>query len=243
MQLDVLAFGPHPDDLELTCGGTLIALGDQNYSVGVIALTRGELGTLGTPEIRTREFEEATQLMGVAEGTILDIPDGDIQSNRENQLKVIRQIRRHRPKIVLAPYWRDRHPDHERASLLVKEAAFLAGLEKIETDEPPYRPYRVLFYPCRYEFSPSFIVDISDSHERKLKAIQAYKSQFQSSRKEGDIEINISRPEFLEAVVTRAKQYGSYIGTAYGEPFLVREPLRLDDPVKFFGSEYLNSFV
>ena len=243
MQLDVLAFGPHPDDLELTCGGTLIALSDHNYSVGVIALTRGELGTRGTAEIRTREFEEAAQLMGVAERTILDIPDGDIQSNRENQLKVIHQIRRHRPKIVLAPYWRDRHPDHERASLLVREATFLAGLEKIETKEPPYRPYRVLFYPCRYEFSASFIVDISDSHERKLKTVQAYKSQFQNSSKDNESETSISRPEFLEAVVTRAKQYGSYIGTAYGEPFLVREPLRVDDPVKFFGPEYLNSFV
>lgn len=241
VQLDALAFGAHPDDVELTCGGTLIKLRARNYDIGVIALTQGEAGTLGSAAIRATEFEEAADIIGLSAHKMLDIPDGNIVSNQENRIKVIVEIREYRPKIVFAPYWIDRHPDHERASLLVREAAFLAGIKKIETNQPAHRPYRVIYYPSRVEFQPSFIVDVTESHERKLKAIQAYRSQLLSEP--GAEKTNISRPEFLEAVVTRAKQYGSYIGAAYGEPFLVREPLRMDDPVNFFDSQYLDALL
>ena len=244
MQLDVLAFGPHPDDIELTCGGTLIKLSDQGYTTGVIALTRGELGTRGSPEIRSREFRKASCLLGAKVHCVLDIPDGYIRSTQENHLKIIREIRRHRPKIIFAPYWHDRHPDHERASVLIREAAFLSGLEKIKTNQGSYRPLRVIFYACRYEFNPSFIVDISAVHERKLEAVAAYKSQFNSTSKPNyEKTTNISISEFMESVIARAKQYGSYIGTAYGEPFLVREPIRIDNPIDFFDEMYLKSFV
>ncbi|MFQ5708408.1 MAG: bacillithiol biosynthesis deacetylase BshB1 [bacterium] len=241
MQLDALAFGAHPDDVELTCAGTLIKLGASGYKTGVIALTHGELGTRGSAEIREAEFAESGKIMGLAVHKMLDLPDGNVELNWQNKLKVIREIRAYKPRIVFAPYWVVRHPDHGHASDLVREAAFLAGLQKIETGQEAHRPFKVIYYQCRFEFAPSFIVDVTEFHELKIKAIQAYRSQFHNPEKHkyGDEETNISRPEFLEAIITRSRQYGSYIGVKYAEPFLVREPMRLQDPVQFFGPEYL----
>lgn len=243
--LDVLAFGAHPDDVELTCAGTLIKLGRRGYRTGVVALTAGELGTRGTAEIRARESAEAARIMGVSERQTLGLPDGDLNVTPERKHLVIEVIRAFRPRIVLAPYWEDRHPDHANGGRLVLESCFFAGLKKIDTGQEAFRPNRVLFYPSRYEFRPSFIVDISDSHEQKLEAIRAYRSQFHRAGEDVRDEetTNISRPGFLDAIVARARQYGSYIGVDFGEPFLVREPLRLDDPVAFFGPEYLESFL
>ena len=241
MQIDILAFGAHPDDIELTCAGTIIKLGAMGYKTGVIALTQGELGTRGTAEIRAQEFEAAGKILGLSIHKMLDIADGNVAVTDENKLKVIREIREYKPRIVFAPYWKVRHPDHGHASHLVREAAFFSGLKKIDTGQEAHRPFKVVYYPGRFEFAPSFIVDVSEHHEQKVDAIQAYKSQFHNSEKNkyGDEETNISTPEFLEAIITRDKQYGSYIGAKYGEPFLVREPMRLDDPVDFFGPEYL----
>jgi len=245
MKLDALAFGAHPDDVELTCAGTLIKLNAKGYSTGVVSLTQGELSTRGNTITRAREFAAAAEIMSVKAHRLLSLPDGDINSSWDQKLAVIREIRELRPGIVFAPYWRDRHPDHARASDLVREASFLSGLSKIDTDQEAHRPNRVLFYPCRYEFKPSFIVDISEFHDRKMAAIQAYQSQFNNSANSlfGETETNISHPAFIRAITTRAKQYGSYIGVEYGEPFLVREPVNLDDPVAFFGKEYLDTFV
>lgn len=245
MHLDVLAFGAHPDDVELTCAGTLIKLSRQGYKTGVVALTRGEMSSRGSVENRTLEFENAARLMGVSAFRQLDLPDGYLENNREQREKVIREIRRLKPRLVMAPFWEDRHPDHAHASRIVSDAAFLAGLAKIETGQDAHRPLRVLFYPSRFEFKPSFVVDVSEVHEEKLAAIRAYRSQFHHEEKSefGSVETNISHPGFLEAVVTRARQYGSYIGTEFGEPFLVREPMRMDDPVAFFGDGYAKAFV
>jgi bacillithiol biosynthesis deacetylase BshB1 len=231
--VDVLAFGAHPDDVELGCGGTLVKLGEMGYKTGVIALTRGELGTRGSKQIREREFTEAAGILGLTGYKVLDIPDGDIVVNMENKLKVVREIRAFRPRVVFAQYWKDRHPDHAHASNLVREAAFFAGLKKIDTGQAPHRPDRVVYYAGRYEFKPSFVVDISGQHAKKVAAINAYKSQFHNPEKSkyGDDETNISNPEFLDAIVTRAKQYGAYLGVQFGEPFFVREPILLDDPV------------
>ncbi len=233
MQLDSVAFGAHPDDIELFCGGTLIKLGSQGYKIGVISLTQGELGTRGSPEIRSQEFQEAATLLKLSTHKMLDIPDGDVAVNWENKLKIIREIRTYQPAVVFAPYWKDRHPDHENTSNLVREAAFLSGLKKIETDQQAHRPYKVIYYPCWFEFRPSFVVDITECHDQKIKAIQAYRSQFDhpDKKKFGDDETLISRPEFLEKITTRDRYYGSSVGTTFGEPFLVREPLRLDDPI------------
>jgi len=245
MKLDALAFGAHPDDVELTCAGTLIKLSAKGYATGVVSLTQGELGTRGNTEIRAREFAAAAEIMSVKAYRLLNLPDGDLSGDWHQKLKVIQEIRSFKPRIVFAPYWKDRHPDHARASKLVTEASFLAGLSKIETGQEAHRPNRVVYYPCRYEFKPSFIVDVSEFHHRKMEAIQAYESQFHHMGKSrfGETETNISHPAFIRAIATRAKQYGSYIGVEYGEPFLVREPLNLDDPVAFFGREYLDSFV
>jgi bacillithiol biosynthesis deacetylase BshB1 len=245
MKLDALAFGAHPDDVELTCAGTLIKLNKKGYSTGVVALTQGELGTRGDIKIRAREFAAAAEIMNVKVHQILNLPDGNLTSSWEQKLAVITAIRSFKPGIVLAPYWEDRHPDHERASELVREASFLSGLAKIDTGQEVHRPNRVLFYPNRYEFKPSFVVDVSEVHHLKMQAIQAYESQFHSPTKLrfGETETNISHPAFIRAIATRAKQYGAYIGVEYAEPFLVREPLKLEDPVAFFGPEYLDSFV
>jgi bacillithiol biosynthesis deacetylase BshB1 len=241
MDLDALAFGAHADDAELACGGTLIALAALGHKTGVIVLTRGEIATRGSVEIRAQEFTNSARIMGLTAHQMLDIPDGRVETTWENKLKIIEALRTYRPKIVFAPYWVDRHPDHEQTSYLVHAAAYLAGLKKLETGQPPFRPNKVIFYPSRFEFMPSFIVDISDSHEKKMNAVMAYRSQFHGrddaeSESEGTL---ISRPEFLESIETRDRQYGGYIGVKYGEPFFVREAIKLKDPVEFFGPEYL----
>lgn len=236
MKIDAMAFGAHPDDIELTCAGTLIKLASNGYQTAVIAVTGGELGTRGTPEMRAAEFSRAAAVMGAGVHRCLDIADGNVQATWANKLKVIEVIREFQPHIVFAPYWVDRHPDHVNTSALVSEAAFLSGLKKVDTGQPPHRPQRVVFYPCRFDFTPSFIVDVTQEHDRKLEAIRAYQSQFYDPARSqsGEAETNISHPGFLETIVARARQYGSYIGTEFGEAFLVREPLKLDDPVAFF---------
>ena len=148
MELDLLAFGPHPDDVELFCSGTLIKLGLKGYKTGIVCLTRGELGTRGSPEIRSSEFEEAAAILGLAFHQVLDMPDGAITPDEASKQELIRIIRARRPNIVLAPYWEDRHPDHYHASRLVQEASFLAGLKGIDTGQDAYRPGRVIYYPC-----------------------------------------------------------------------------------------------
>jgi len=243
VKLDALAFGAHADDVELACSGTMIKLGVKGYKTGIITLTRGEMGTRGNAEIRAEEFKEAGKVIGLAAHHMLDIPDGRVEVTWENKLKIIGEIRSYKPRIVFAPYWVARHPDHEKTSHLVREAAFLAGLKKMDTDQEAFRPHKVIYYQTRFEFEPSFIVDISDVHEVKMKSILAYKSQFHHYLKTefGDEETLLSKPEFLDRIETRDKQYGTYIGVKYGEPFLIRESLKLNDPVEFFGPEYLET--
>lgn len=242
MTLDVLAFGAHADDAELSCGGTLIKLAGKGYKTGVVALTRGETGTRGSAETRAREFAKAAEAMGLAAHKMLDIPDGRVEVTWENKLKIIAEIRAHKPRIVFAPYWIDRHPDHENASQLVRASVYLAGLKKVETAQEAFRPVKVVFCQSRFEFAPSFIVDITDAHAQKMNAIRAYASQFhrpdQPESTPASGETLISRPEFLDLIEARDRRYGAQIGAKYGEPFLVREALKVDDPVAFFGPDY-----
>jgi bacillithiol biosynthesis deacetylase BshB1 len=241
MDLDALAFGAHADDVELGCGGTLVKLAGLGYKTGVVVLTQGEMATRGSAAIRAREFTNASKVLGLTTHEMLDIPDGRVEGTWENKLKIIGVLRALRPKIVFAPYWVDRHPDHEQTSHLVRQAAYLAGLKKLETGEPPFRPRKLIYYQTRFEFTPSFIVDISDAHEQKMKAVRAYESQFHRPGRgeSGGEETLIGRPEFLDTVETRARHYGAHIGAKFGEPFLVREAIRVEDPVGFFGPEYL----
>ena len=244
VKLDALAFGAHADDVEIGCSGTIIKIGALGHKTGVISLTKGEMATRGTPEIRAEEFRNASEIMGLSVHKMLDIPDGRIEKTWENKTKIIKEIRTYKPRIVFAPYWITRHPDHEQTSILVRECAFLSGLKKIETGQEPFRPNKVIFYQTRFEFKPSFIVDISDFHQQKMNAILAYKSQFLNFKKAKDEhgeETLINRPDFMERIETRDKQYGIYIGVKYGEPFLIREALKLNNPADFFGPEYLET--
>ncbi len=240
--LDVLAVGTHPDDLELVCGGTMILLANRGHRVGAVDLTRGELGTRGSGEIRAKETQAANRFLKVAARENLGIPDGDIENTLENRLRVIRVLRKYRPRLLLVPYWEERHYDHVRASLLVSEAAFQSGLPKIDTGQESFRPYRILFYAGRISFRPSFVVDITETFEAKMQAIRSYRSQFhdpdetreskESETKES--ETMISTPYALEVIETMGHYYGAMIGARYGEPFVLREPLELTDPVAFF---------
>jgi bacillithiol biosynthesis deacetylase BshB1 len=240
MDLDALAFGAHADDVELGCGGTLIKLTGLGYKTGVVALTRGEMGTRGDAETRAREFDDSARIIGLAAHRMLDIPDGRVEVTWENKLKIIETIRAHRPRIIFAPYWVARHPDHEQTSLLVRQAAYLAGLMKLDTGQPPVRPHKVIYYPSRMEFRPSFIVDISDSQPQKMRAVKAYGSQFEvqgqdAAESDGTL---IGRADFLAGVETRDRYYGGHIGVTYGEPFFIRGILPIKDPVECFGPEY-----
>lgn len=235
-KLDVLAFGAHPDDVELMCGATVISSVQKGHRVGVISLTAGELGTRGNALQRAREFDESARIMGIAMHKALDIPDGDIELNYENRIKVIREIRTYRPKIVFAPYWETRHPDHAHCSHLVREAVFYAGLGNIDTAQRKFRPSKVIYYSELFDFHPSFIVDVSHTFEGKMEAIKAYKSQvFNPDAKSDEKERTlISSPEFMEMIIARGKFYGAKIGAKYGEPFFIREPLKVKDPMTLF---------
>ena len=235
MRLDVLAIGAHPDDIELSCGGTIIKLVKQRRRVGVVDLTEGELGTRGSREIRAREAREAARVMGVTTRVSLGIPDGNIELNTENRLKVIRLIREYRPEILLIPYPVDRHPDHEHAHALCREAWYYAGLLRIETEsrgkkQVPHRPRAFYQYMQWFQFAPSFIVDISDEFDRRMKAVRAFKSQFYDPAST-EPETRLSRPDFLEMIRTRLAYHGERIGKKYGEPFYSVQPITIDDVV------------
>lgn len=234
--LDVLAFEAHPDDVELTCAGTLIKLKDLGYKVGVVALTRAERGTRGNAQTRLAEFEASAKVMRLDAWEALDIPDGDIALTPANREKVIRTVRKYRPQLVFCPYWEDRHPDHANASRLVREALFHSGLVRIDTGQEPHRPGTVIYYPLYLEFAPSFVVDVTASFERKLEAIRCYRSQFHTADTAfADAPQTIlSNPDFLDFIITRAKYWGGKIGVAYGEPFLWHGPVPVQDPVATF---------
>ena len=242
--LDILAIGTHPDDLELCCGGTLIKLSKQGHRVGALDLTRGELGTRGTSDIRARETIAANQHLKLSVRENLGIPDGDIENSLDNRLKLIRAIRQHRPRLLLIPYWEERHYDHVRASLLASEAAFQSGLSKIDTGQANFRPFRTLFYAGRITFRPSFVVDVTETFDAKMRAIRSYRSQFHNEGKAGASQNRatkqpstmISTPYALEVIETMCRYYGAMIGARYGEPFMLREGLELRDPVAFFGN-------
>jgi len=232
MNLDVIVFAAHPDDAELAMGGTIAKLTKNNFKVGIIDLTRGELGTRGTPDIRQKEAFQAAIILKVAIRDNLLIPDGNIMNNKENLIKVVMAIRRYKPKIIFAPYFEDRHPDHIDASILIKRAMFQTGLQKIKTFDKeviqnPFRPTSLFYYMLTYTFNPSFIQDISDTFEKKMNAVGAYSSQFHNP-KSTEPETFISKPEFIKFIESRASFYGFQIGKSYGEAFFSEEKIELD---------------
>jgi bacillithiol biosynthesis deacetylase BshB1 len=231
--VDILACGAHPDDVELGCGGSLAAFAARGKSFGILDLTRGEMGTRGTPEIREREAEEAARTLGAAFRVTLDLGDGGLRTDRDAELRIVEVVRRARPRLLIAPYPDDRHPDHARAGRLLKEASFYAGLRALETGVPAHRPQQVVFYFATYVGSPSFLVDVSGVLERKLAALAAYRSQFHDpSSKEP--ETFISRKGFVEAITARARFFGAMANVEHAEGFVSPFPPRVDDPVAAF---------
>lgn len=236
--LDVLAFGAHPDDVEIQCGGTLLKLVALGYSTGIVDLSRGEMGTRGTPEERAIEANTAAKVLNVSVRENLDIPDGKISISEEYRKRVATIIRKHRPKLVIAPYSEDSHPDHAYTGKLIFEGAFIAGLRRYELEGEPFRPATILYYPSHYEFSPSFVIDITEFQEQKVKAIQCYVSQLHQ-KKSNEPATNISSPDFQERLDLRSRYYGESIGVRFGEPFWTRQPIPVQDPVVLFGEKTL----
>lgn len=223
MKVQVLAFGAHPDDVELGCGGTLILHQLKGYTTGIIDLTYGELGTRGTVDIRKKEAENASKVMNLSIRENLGFRDGFFKNDEEHKLKIIEVIRAYQPDIVICNALTDRHPDHGRGGDVVEEAAFLSGLRMIETkrnneNQQPWRPSVVYRYIQFRDLKPDFLVDISDVMETKLNAIKMHSSQFYDPN---SIEPStlISSPEFLDNVKNRASYYGQYIGAKYAEGF------------------------
>jgi len=232
-KLDVLAIGPHRDDLELSCGGTLVRLRRLGYRVGMADLTAGEMGTRGTAEERAAEAVRAARVMGISYRVNLGLPDGNVQPTAEATDALIRLIRATRPALVLAPHPDEgRHPDHGVAGRLVPDAAFRAGLKKWETGQPHHRPLRVVHYMMHTIFAPTFIVDVSDEWPTKMEALRCYHSQLAvpGASDKGE-QTYISSPEFLEMIEARGRFYGAQIAATYGEAFFQREVIRIDDPM------------
>lgn len=254
--LDLLAIAAHRDDIEQTCGGTLLKMSQLGHRTGILDLTRGEMGTRGTALERAQEAADAARILGVSWRRALDIPDGRVENTWENRLKVAGVIREVRPRVVILPFWEGRHPDHYTCSTLGYEACFLAGLAKLELHPPqpeaveisvlpkdsptakgplaPHRPYKIIYATLYYDIRPTFVVDIGDQFEGKLASIMAYKSQF--SDQEAGKEIFPAHAEIRTRVDAMARHYGMLAGVTHAEPFLQKEIGLIDDlmaiPVK-----------
>lgn len=236
MNFDVIAVSPHPDDAEIACSGTLIQLVDQGYRVGLVDLTEALLATRGDPLTRSDEAQNATEIMGIQKRFRLGLKEGALEPVTENLYKLVRLIRETRPYVILAPYAEDRHPDHSASSRLVQAACFWSGVTRYGDNQAPHRPHRLINYFLHWEGPVSFIVDISSTFDRKLKAIRSFHSQFLAHP--GDRALTyISRPEFLEKIINRARYYGSKIGAEYGEPFYTHETNRVEDIVSWANTQ------
>jgi|RhiMethySRZTD1v2_1073278.scaffolds.fasta_scaffold45868_5 bacillithiol biosynthesis deacetylase BshB1 len=228
--VDVIVFGPHPDDIEICTGGLVLVLRQRGYTVGGVDMTAGEAGTRGHRAGRAVEAARGAEALGLAFRECLELPDGGVVNDVASRDKVIDVIRRHRPRMVVAPWPADDHPDHSRTGEIVKEARFLAGAARIGPPGEPWRPSRVLFYPSRQPMMPTLVVDVSAVFERKLAAIRAHASQLHDPQSKEPL-TTISAPGFLEAVTAAHRHFGAMIGVTYAEPYLVEGPLAVDDPL------------
>jgi bacillithiol biosynthesis deacetylase BshB1 len=250
--LDILAIAAHRDDVEQTCGGTLLKMAQRGYRTGILDLTQGEMGTRGTAQDRAREAAEAARILKVSFRHALDIPDGRVENTWENRLKIARIIRQERPRVVVLPYWQGRHPDHYNCSTLGYEACFLAGLSKLQMEEErqasdggttpianawknrPHRPFKIVYATLYYDIRPTFVVDITEQFEARLESIYAYQSQY-ADQEAGRSDFP-AHAEVRERVTAMAQFYGMLAGVRYGEPFLQKEVGLVEDltmiPVK-----------
>jgi N-acetylglucosamine malate deacetylase 1 len=233
LNLDLLAFGAHPDDVELVAGGTLLKMAQRGYKTGIIDMTRGERGTRGSPEIRVREATASARILKLRVRENLAMEDAHVAVEKSSRLKVIDALRRFRPRIVITHYWEDPHPDHRATSGIVTDACFLAGLMKIDTGQPRFRPQKILYFMLPHYVLPTLVVDVTDQFEARMRACRAYRSQMYNPRS-NELETRLSTPEFLDRLEANHRYYGNLIHAKYGEAFYSREVLRIDDPVAFF---------
>jgi bacillithiol biosynthesis deacetylase BshB1 len=254
MPLDILALAAHRDDVEQTCGGTLLKMAERGYRTGILDLTQGEMGTRGTSEDRAREAAEAARILKASWRQALDIPDGRVENTWENRLKVARVLREQRPRVLILPYWEGRHPDHYTASVLGYEAAFIAGLAKLAVSPQlsavshdsagvagegagatlPHRPFKIIYASLYRDVRPTFVVDITDQFEARFESMMAYKSQF--TDQQAGSGIFPAQAEIRARVESMARFYGMQAGVTYAEPFVQKEMGLVDDllaiPVK-----------
>jgi N-acetylglucosamine malate deacetylase 1 len=229
MNLDVLAIAAHPDDVEQTCGGTLIRMAELGYRTGVLDLTAGDMGTRGTPEERVAESELAARHLLLAWRGNLRMPDARLENSLPARMTLAVKIRELKPRVVILPYWQARHPDHYRAGELGYEACFLAGLRKLDPYSEPHRPFKILYSSLYADVKPSFIVDISAQFERRMSALLSYASQYGGTGQGSDL--FPAEQEIRERLGAIARFYGNLIGVRYGEPFVVKEAIEVGDIV------------
>jgi bacillithiol biosynthesis deacetylase BshB1 len=232
MKLDLLAIAPHPDDVELTCGGTMIKMAQAGYRTGILDLTRGETGTRGTPETRLKEAARAGKIMGVKTRRNLGLPDAHLKVTDEYKAAIAAVIREFQPNTVILPYWEGRHPDHYTAATLAYEACFVAGLKNYSLEGEAFRPFKILYAAAYADVRPTFAVDITRQYERRRRAILAYASQFRPPKKERRSKVVLPLDDLEQRMGHQARDYGRMIGVKYAEGFVVKEVLQTDDVVK-----------
>lgn len=227
--LDVLAIAAHPDDIEQTCGGALLKMADAGYATGAIDLTSGDMGTRGTPELRMQEARQAASILRLRFRENLRMPDARLENNVGLRMTLMALIRCLKPRVLILPYWEARHPDHYVASNLGFEAAFLAGIRKMDGASEPHRPFKIVYASLYANVTPSFVVDITPYFERRMESLFAYASQYGESQ-EGAA-LFPDRGEIYDRLRSIARFYGNLIGVKYGEPYVVKETMRVDDLV------------
>ena len=224
---DVLAIAAHRDDVEQTCGGTLLRMATRGLRTAILDLTQGEAGTRGSAEERANEAAEAARLLGVGWRDALDLPDGAVENTFENRMKIVRVLRAVRPRVVILPYWQARHPDHATAATLGYEACFLSGLSKVDTGLPPHRPFKIVYASLYADVRPSFVVDITPFIEQRHAALMAYTSQYASQAAGSGL--FVPPEEIRERTFAEARHYGLLAGVRYGEPFVQKEVGLVED--------------
>jgi bacillithiol biosynthesis deacetylase BshB1 len=224
---DVLAIAAHRDDVEQTCGGTLLRMAARGLRTAILDLTQGEAGTRGSAEERAQEADEAARLLGAGWRQALELPDGAIENTLENRIRIVRVLRRLRPRVVILPYWQARHPDHAITATLGYEACFLSGLAKVDTGQPPHRPFKIVYASLYADVRPSFVVDITNFIDQRHRALMAYRSQY--TNQQAGSGLFVPEEEIRERTYAEARHYGLLAGVRYGEPFVQKEVGLVDD--------------
>jgi bacillithiol biosynthesis deacetylase BshB1 len=225
--VDILAIAAHRDDVEQTCGGTLLKMRSLGLETGILDLTQGEAGTRGSAAERAAEAEAAARILGVRWRQALNLPDGRVENTFENRLKIVRVLRELRPRVVILPYWQGRHPDHYTTATLAYEACFLSGLARVDTGASPYRPYKVLYASLYADVRPTFVVDITPFIEERYRSLMAYRSQYANA--EQGSTLFVPEEEIRERTFAEARHYGQLAGVRYAEPFVQKEVGLVED--------------